>query len=356
MGTYRQTGRPRCVEDARGSSRALPAFAADASGTSLHIPVMRERIVEILTPALEAPGAVVVDCTLGMAGHASAVLAANPQARLVGIDRDADALAVAEQTLSRRFAGRFDLVRARFDEIDDVLDDLGVRQVQAVLADLGLSSLQIDRRERGFAYAVDAPLDMRMDVRSGRTAADVLNTYSKGDLVRVLRAYGEEPNAVRIARAIVTQREREPFERSARLVETIDQALPAAVRHSGGHPAKRTFQALRIEVNGELDALAGLLPAALDRLSVGGRMAVLAYHSLEDRMVKQTFAVAISDAAPPRLPVVPDDLKARFASLTKGAEKPHPTEVASNPRAASARLRAVRRIRPGTVPTPEEHR
>ncbi|NLI84000.1 MAG: 16S rRNA (cytosine(1402)-N(4))-methyltransferase RsmH [Propionibacterium sp.] len=330
-------------------------LAVDDHGAVVHTPVMRERITALLGPALQTPGAIHVDVTLGMAGHASAILADCPNARLIGIDQDADALAIAERTL-HRFAGRFELVQARFDELADVLDDLGIAEINSLLADLGLSSLQIDQRDRGFAYAADAPLDMRMDARNPRTAAQVLNTSSQAELVRILRRYGEEPHAERIARAIVTERAREPFSRSARLVDVISAALPAAVRHGGGHPAKRTFQALRIEVNGELDALAGLLPDALGRLAVGGRIAVLAYHSLEDRLVKQTFAAAISDAAPPRLPVVPEPLLARFEPLTRGAEKPTADEIASNPRAASARLRVVKRIRPGHVPTLKEAR
>ena len=332
-----------------------PALATGQRGEVVHTPVLRDRIVELLSGALSVAGAVHVDVTLGMAGHASAVLAANPSARLVGIDRDADALAIAAGVLAP-FGERVTLVQARFDELDDVLEDLGIHQVHAVLADLGLSSLQIDRRERGFAYATDAPLDMRMDARASRSAADVLNSASKSELVQILRRYGEEPHAERIARAVVAERETEPFTHSARLVEVISGALPAAVRYSGGHPAKRTFQALRIEVNGELDALAGLLPAALERLALGGRFAVLAYHSLEDRMVKQSFAAAASDAAPACMPVVPEPLLARFALLTRGAEKADPTEVAANPRAASARLRAVQRIRAGHVVALERHR
>ncbi len=330
-------------------------LALDQHGAVVHTPVMRDRITSILAPALARPGAVHVDVTLGMAGHASAILASCPQAELIGIDQDEDALAIAERTL-QPFTGRFRLIRARFDELADVLDDLGVAEINSLLADLGLSSLQIDQRDRGFAYAADAPLDMRMDTRNPRTAAEVLNSASKAELVQILRRYGEEPHAERIARAVVVERDREPFTSSARLVQVISSALPAAVRHGGGHPAKRTFQALRIEVNRELDALGGLLPDALDRLAVHGRIAVLAYHSLEDRLVKQTFADATSDAAPPRLPVVPESLLARFAALTRGAEKPSATEVAQNPRAASARLRAIERIRPGQIPSRKEAR
>ncbi len=310
----------------------------------IHVPVMAARIVELLRPALDAPASVFVDCTLGMAGHSVAVLDAAPSARLVGIDRDADALALARERLAS-FSDRVTLVQAVYDELPDVLDDLGLPRVQAILADLGLSSLQIDRRERGFAYAVDAPLDMRMDASAGPTAADVLNTYSAAELTRILRTYGEERFADRIARRIVAERQDRPFDTSARLVAVLDAAIPAAARASGGHPAKRTFQALRIEVNRELDALAGLLPAALDALAPGGRIAVLAYHSLEDRLVKNAFRDASTDSAPRGLPVVPEEHKARFRLLTRGAERPDQAEQTTNPRAASARLRAAERLK-----------
>ena len=300
------------------------------------------------------PGAVHVDVTTGMAGHASAILAANPQARLIGIDQDADALAIAAETLAP-YRDRVTLVRARFDELADVLADLGIDAVDSILADLGLSSLQIDQRERGFAYSVDAPLDMRMDDRQSLTAADLLNNAEPRDLVRILRTYGEEPHADRIVRAIVAAREQEPFTNSARLVQVISDALPAAVRNNG-HPGKRTFQALRIEVNGELEALERLLPDGLNALRLGGRFAVLAYHSLEDRMVKRSFAEACTDQAPARMPVVPPELLAKFRSVTRKAGRPSDEEIAENPRAASARLRIVERIRDGAVRTPEVRR
>lgn len=302
---------------------------------------MRDRIVELLRPALDRPGAIYVDGTLGLAGHAIAILEACPQARLIGIDRDLDAHEVARQRLGD-LAERATLVHAVYDELPEVLDDLGIESVDAILLDLGLSSLQIDRTDRGFAYRVDAPLDMRMNQADGPTAADVLNTYSARELSTILRRYGEERFADRIARAIEAER---PFETSGRLVEVISGAIPAAARHTGGHPAKRTFQALRIEVNRELVALEGVLPAAVDALAVGGRMAVLSYHSLEDRLVKRTFAAGASDRAPRDLPVVPDNLKAQLALLTRGAERPTAEETATNPRAASARLRVAQRVR-----------
>ncbi|MFV0452223.1 MAG: 16S rRNA (cytosine(1402)-N(4))-methyltransferase RsmH [Propioniciclava sp.] len=308
---------------------------------AVHVPVMLDRVRALLRPPL-TDGGTYVDCTLGLAGHAEAMLTGCPAARLVGIDRDPEALELAGARLAP-FGDRVTLVRAVYDELAEVLSDLGIVAVQAILADLGLSSLQIDRAERGFAYAVDAPLDMRMGQGATRTAADIVNTYPVRDLARILRDYGEERFADRIARRIVAARVEEPFTSSARLVQVLSEAIPAASRASGGHPAKRTFQALRIEVNAELVALEGLLPAALDVLAPGGRFAVLAYHSLEDRQVKNVFRDASTDTAPRGLPVVPDAHRARFRLLTRGAERPTVEESALNPRAASARLRVVER-------------
>lgn len=311
-----------------------------------HLPVMRDRIVDLLSPALTAPSPsgtapVYVDCTLGAAGHAEAILASAPEAILIGIDRDASALELAGARLAT-FGSRVRLFHAAYDRLAEVLAEAGVVGVDAILMDLGLSSMQIDQRERGFAYAVDAPLDMRMDATQELTAATVVNTYSVGELARVLRVYGEERFADRIARRIVAVRQQAPFSSSAALVRAITDALPAAARTAGGgHPAKRTFQALRIEVNAELESLRQALPQALTALAPGGRLAVLAYHSGEDRLVKSAFREAASDRVPPGLPMVPDALKARFHLLTRGAERPAPAETAANPRAASARLRAV---------------
>ena len=310
---------------------------------SIHVPVMRDRVTALLHPALDAAGAVYVDCTLGLGGHAEAILDAAPAARLIGIDRDAAALDIAAQRLAR-FGDRVTLVQAVYDALPAVLAEEGVPAVAAILADLGLSSLQIDRRERGFAYSVDAPLDMRMDASAGPTAADVLNTYPAQELARILRPYGEERFADRIARRIVAERAVAPFVTSAHLVAVLTAAIPAAAQQTGGHPAKRTFQALRIEVNRELDALERFLPAALDALGPGGRIAVLAYHSLEDRLVKNAFRDAATDRAPRGLPVVPAEYRARFRLLTRGAERPGEDEAATNPRAASARLRAAERL------------
>ena len=309
-----------------------------------HVPVMRERITELLSVPLRASDSVYVDCTLGLGGHAEAILTACPDASLIGIDRDRHALDAAAARLEP-FGDRVALFQARYDELPDVLAEAGRRRVQAILADLGLSSMQIDRTERGFAYRVDAPLDMRMDDTQPLTAADLLNTAESGELVRILRRFGEERFADRIVRRIVAERDAEPFSGSARLVRVIEQAIPAAARAAGGgHPAKRTFQALRIAVNDELVALAGLLPAAIDALAPGGRLAVLAYHSGEDRLVKNALRDAATDRAPRGLPAVPPELRARLVLLTRGAERPAEDEVQNNPRAASARLRAAERI------------
>ena len=309
-----------------------------------HVPVMRDRLLALLAPALEPPGALVVDATLGLGGHAEALLAAHPGLRLVGLDRDQQALALSAQRLAPH-AARVTLVPAVYDELPTVLARLGVGRVDGVLFDLGVSSMQLDERERGFAYAYDAPLDMRMDVTRGRTAADVVNSYPATELARVLRDYGEERFARRIAEAIVRERAREPFTSTVRLAELVRASIPAATRRTGGHPAKRTFQALRIEVNGELAALGSALPAAVEAIRVGGRVVVLSYHSLEDRLVKRVLAAGATAHVPPDLPVVPDAAQPVLRLLTRGAELPTDDEVAANPRAASARLRAAERIR-----------
>jgi 16S rRNA (cytosine1402-N4)-methyltransferase len=317
-----------------------------------HIPVMLDRVVSLLAPALEPTtlqdpdGHVLVDCTLGLAGHAEALLRACPTMRLVGLDRDPEALALARERL-RPYEDRVTLVEAVYNQLAEVLRRLGRPRVQGVLLDLGLSSLQIDDRRRGFSYAADAPLDMRMDGRQPLTAAHVVNTYSAAALASLLRRYGEERFADRIARRIVAERESAPFETSARLVAALEAAIPAAARASGGHPAKRTFQALRIEVNAELDALEAALPQAVAALSVDGRIAVLAYHSLEDRLVKQVLSAGARDSAPRDLPVVPEGYGPQLRLLTRGAERPEADEVTRNRRAASARLRAAVRISEG---------
>jgi 16S rRNA (cytosine1402-N4)-methyltransferase len=318
-----------------------------------HQPVLRDRVVDLVEPALARPGAVCVDGTLGMGGHAEAVLERCPQARLVGIDRDQQALDLAGQRLAP-YADRLTLVHAVYDEFAAVVESLGLETVDAAVFDLGVSSLQLDEEDRGFAYRVDAPLDMRMDQSVGLTAAEVLNTYDVDDLTRILREYGEERFARPIARAVVQDRVTEPFTTSARLVELLRSVIPAASQRSGGHPAKRTFQALRIEVNHELAAWETALPAAIDALAVGGRIAVLSYHSLEDRITKRALTAGARSSTPPGLPVELPQHAAYLRLLTRGAEEPSAAEVAENPRAASARLRAAERVR--TTSTKRGHR
>ncbi|WP_460751975.1 16S rRNA (cytosine(1402)-N(4))-methyltransferase RsmH [Myceligenerans cantabricum] len=316
-----------------------------AGAADRHLPVLLQRCVDLLAPALAEPGAVLVDCTLGMGGHTEGVLEQVPTARVIGIDRDPEALRLASERLAR-FGDRFLPVHAVYDEIGDVVAEHADGAAQGVLMDLGVSSLQLDETDRGFAYAQDAPLDMRMDPTRGSTAADILNTYDERELARILRVYGEERFAPKIARAIVRRRESEPWERSGDLVDLLRATIPAATRKTGGHPGKRTFQALRIEVNGEIEVLERAVPAAIEALAVDGRIVVESYHSLEDRIVKRAIARGTTSSAPHGLPVEPETHKPFLEALTRGAETADEPEQLRNPRSASVRLRAARRLRP----------
>ncbi len=319
-------------------------MASDAA--SRHVPVMRDRCVELMAPALAREGAVAIDGTLGMGGHTEALLESCPHARVVGIDRDEQAIALASERLAR-FGDRFVAHHATYDDMDGALAAAGVDSADAILLDLGVSSLQIDEADRGFSYAQDAPLDMRMDRSEPRTAADLLRDADERELTRILREYGEERFAPRIARAIVRRRETAPLSRSTELAELVLEAMPAAARHApGGHPAKRTFQALRIAVNRELEVLERAVPAAIEAVGVGGRVVVMSYHSLEDRLVKRAFASGAEVDAPPGLPVVPDEAQPYLRLLTRGAEKASAREAEENPRSKPVRLRAVERLRP----------
>jgi 16S rRNA (cytosine1402-N4)-methyltransferase len=309
----------------------------------IHTPVLLERCLELLAPALQGEGAVLVDATLGMAGHSEAFLDALPGLRLVGLDRDPDALAIAGERLAR-FGDRVHLVHTVYDGIGRALDGIGIGEVQGVFFDLGVSSLQLDRVERGFSYSQDAPLDMRMDGTAGLTAAQVVAEYDELELRRIFYDYGEEKLAPRYASRIVQAREVEPITTSARLVEIIQQATPAAVQRAG-HPAKRVFQALRIEVNQELSVLARAMPAAIDRLAVGGRVVVESYQSLEDRIVKRELRARSTSTAPVGLPVELPEHRPELKLLVRGAELADQHEIAQNPRAASVRLRAAERAR-----------
>ena len=304
----------------------------------IHTPVLLDRCVELLAPALQADGAVLVDATLGMGGHSEALLERFPHIRLVGLDRDTDALRIAGARLAR-FEDRITLVHTVYDEIG-----LHAQSAAGILFDLGVSSLQLDEAERGFAYSKDAPLDMRMDQTKGVTAAEVIATYNEGNLRRIFERYGEEKLAGRYARFIIAAREKKPITRSGELVEILQAATPAAAQRAG-HPAKRVFQALRIEVNAELNVLADAIPSAMDALAVGGRIVVMSYQSLEDRLVKQAFAAGAASTAPRGLPVELPEHAPRFRIITKGAELADDDERARNPRAIPVRLRAAEKVR-----------
>ena len=309
----------------------------------LHTPVLLDRCVELLAPALAAPGSVVVDATLGMGGHSEAMLERLEHVRLIGIDRDTDALALAGKRLAR-FGDRVTLVHAVYDELDRALTAAGVTEIDGILFDLGVSSLQLDAAERGFAYAKDAPLDMRMDRTDGVTAAEILATSSASELARIFRDYGDERLAKRYADAIVAARQASPLTSSAALVDVLQDATPARLKNAG-HPAKRVFQALRVAVNQELDALDRALPAALASLRVGGRIVVMAYQSHEDRMVKRALRDATSSSSPVGLPVDLPEFAPEYELLTRGAETASEHEQRENPRSIPARLRAAQRVR-----------
>lgn len=309
----------------------------------IHTPVLLERCIELLGPALQKPGAVFVDATLGMGGHSAGVLERFPEVTLVGLDRDQEALAIAGERLAR-FGDRVHLVHTVYDGIRDAIEGLGFDEIDGVLFDLGVSSLQLDRVERGFSYSKDAPLDMRMDATSDLTAEVVLATYSEADLRRIFRDYGEEKLAARYARRIVEERQNAPIVRSGQLVDILQKATPVAVQRQG-HPAKRVFQALRIEVNQELAVLERAIPAAIDALAVGGRIVVEAYQSLEDRIVKRELQTRSRSSAPAGLPVELPEHRPQLKLLIRGAELADDEEKAANPRATPVRLRAAERVR-----------
>lgn len=332
--------------------------AADIATNHGHVPVLRDRMAELIAPGVAAAvaehdAAVIVDGTLGAGGHTEYFLTVFPAASVIGIDRDPAALRSASKRLER-FGSRFAPAQARFDEVTEVIGagegpvfERARRQgVAGALYDLGVSSMQLDQVERGFAYRTDAPLDMRMDPTRGITAADILNTYSHGDLARILKTYGDERFAGKIASAVLREREREPFHTSARLVELLYREIPAATRRTGGHPAKRTFQALRIEVNAELEAVEQAIPAITAALAVRGRAVFMSYQSLEDRIVKKHFTDLSTSTTPPGLPMDLPGTAAKFRTLTRGAEKATAAEIEDNPRAAPVRVRALERVLP----------
>lgn len=327
----------------------------DIAANHGHVPVMRDRMAQLLTPGVEKLGsnAVIVDGTLGAGGHTEYFFQTFPEVSIIGVDRDSASLAKATERLAP-FADRFLPINARFDdvwrEVEGSDSPIAARAQQHGLAgalfDLGVSSMQLDQVDRGFAYRTDAPLDMRMDPSQPLTAADVLNTYEHGDLARILKTYGDEKFAGKIASAVLRERDKEPFSTSARLVELLYATIPAASRRTGGHPAKRTFQALRIEVNRELEAIEQVLPVITGELAVGGRAVFMSYQSLEDRLVKHAFADLAASKSPAGLPMDLPGTEPEFSIVTRGAEKASKDEIAENSRAASVRVRAIERIRP----------
>lgn len=329
------------MRDASESVRDLSRPASER-----HVPVLLRECLDMLAPAIERPGAVLVDGTLGMGGHTEGALERFEGLTVIGIDRDPQAIELASTRLER-FGTRFRAVHTTYDNIDTAVEEqLGAgARVDGVLMDLGVSSLQLDEADRGFAYSKDAPLDMRMDATSGQSAADLLATASEGELIRILRTYGEEKFAPRIARLIIRRRDDAPITRTGELVDIIREAIPAPARRTGGNPAKRTFQALRVAVNDELTILERALPRALSSLRVGGRLVVESYQSLEDRIVKDVLRRGSTSAAPPGLPIIPDEMAPSLRLLTKGANKADQAEQDHNPRSASVRLRGAELIR-----------
>jgi 16S rRNA (cytosine1402-N4)-methyltransferase len=311
---------------------------------SEHISVMRDTCIDLLTPAInksETP--VVVDATLGLGGHSEALLESNPNLVLIGIDRDLDAIVKAKNRLAK-FENRAKLNHAIFDEITEVVNSFGYNKVDGILFDLGVSSMQLDQSDRGFSYSQDAPLDMRMDRSTGITASEIVNTYAPGELVRILRTYGEEKFAIRIVENIVKERAKAPLNSTAQLATLVKESIPAATRRTGGNPAKRTFQALRIETNDELGAVNRAIPQALELLKVGGRLVVMSFQSLEDRIVKEIFTQATTSGTPRDLPIDLPEFAAKFALVVRGSVLPSEAEIAANSRAQSVRLRAIERL------------
>lgn len=309
-----------------------------------HLPVMLDRCVALLTPALEnREEAVVVDATIGLGGHAEALLEKFPHIRLIGIDRDESALEKSRERLSQ-FASRINFVHAVYDQIPTLLSGMGIHGVAGILFDLGVSSLQLDDFERGFSYSKEAPLDMRMDRSSSLTAANVLNNYSQEDLARIIKVFGEERFANRIAKNIVKARGTHKLESTAELSEIVKASIPAPARRLGGNPAKRTFQAIRIEVNQELEILKRAIPQAIDCIELHGRMVVMSFQSLEDRIVKQAFSDVTKSQSPVGLPIELIEHKAKFRLVFNGSETPDELEITRNPRSQSVRLRAIERI------------
>ena len=310
----------------------------------VHVSVMLDRCIALLTPAIEKSSApVVIDATLGLGGHSEALLRRHSDLTIIGIDRDPEAIAVASVRLAE-FGNRVRPVHAVYDEIDNVISSQGYKKVNGILFDLGVSSMQIDENARGFSYSQDAPLDMRMDRSQGQSAGDLINHETRENLIAILRKFGEEKFAPRIVDAILRQRAIAPMNSTIQLAELVKENIPAATRRTGGNPAKRTFQALRIAVNDELGALTRAIPDSMDALMVGGRLVVMSFQSLEDRIVKEFFVKASTSTSPRELPVELPQFAAKFSLIVKSSETPTENELLENPRSQSVRLRAIERI------------
>jgi len=309
-----------------------------------HFSVMRDRCIELLAPALEShTNPVVVDATLGLGGHTEALLERFPHLTVIGIDRDEVALARAKKRLEK-FGTRLITAHATFDQIDRVVHEAGFTAINGALFDLGVSSIQLDEIDRGFSYSQDAPLDMRMDKSQPLTAAVIVNTYEPKKLVQILRTFGEEKFAPQIVSNIVKAREKSYLNSTAELADLVKSSIPAPARRTGGNPAKRTFQALRIETNNELGIIKSAIPAALALITVGARVVVMSFQSLEDRIIKEIFTEAATSKSPVKLPIELPEFKAKFALVTKGAETPDESELALNSRSQSVRLRAIEKV------------
>jgi 16S rRNA (cytosine1402-N4)-methyltransferase len=304
---------------------------------------MLERTIELLRPSVEGKKATVVDCTVGLGGHAEALLTQFPMLTVIGIDRDDAALELATERLAD-FGPRFVPVAAIYDELADVLAVLDVKSVEGILMDLGVSSMQLDEAERGFSYAQDVQLDMRMNQGTGKNAADLLATLDHGELARIFRDYGEERFASQVAREIVNTRAASPITTSGQLNAILGRTIPQAPGRAAGHPGKRVYQALRIAVNDELRVLQRTMPQAIDALSIGGRIVVMSYHSLEDGIVKNALQAAATSTTPVEMPVELPGTSPRLNIITKGVERATELELHQNPRAQSARLRAAQKL------------
>lgn len=309
----------------------------------MHISVALDRCIELLTPAIvKSSSPIFVDATLGLGGHSYEMLTRFPNLTLIGIDRDSSAIARARERLVD-FENRVRIAHSVFDRFAEIVKSYGFEKIDGALFDLGISSMQIDSPERGFSYSQEAPLDMRMDQSQGVTAEEIVNTWSHSDLTRILRIYGEERFASRIAEFIIKARQESPIKSTLTLATLVKSAIPAPARRTGGNPAKRTFQALRIAVNHELEAIESALPQALNLLNVGGRLVVLSFQSLEDRIVKEILNDCTKSKAPRNLPIDLPNLAPKFKLIAKG-EKASDLELSTNSRAQSVRIRAVERV------------